>query len=231
MIKTKVYKIVTNIITNRMHLHPIQTGRIAENLYAVKTGTVNFFLFTENGHLICIDSGFGKSVVTREIKSLGINPNSVTHLFLTHSDVDHADGLPIFGKAEVYLSVDEEQLITRQTARMMGLIYNPKINRSYHLLKDNDIVLAGSTKIQAIATPGHTSGSMSYLINETILFVGDTFKLIDNKVYPKRPYINMNTEQQKESIRKLARLENISSAFTAHNGYTREFDNAISNWR
>ena len=231
LMKTKVYDIVTSIIASRMHLRPIKTGWIADNLYAVKTGTVNFFIYKENGNLICIDSGFGKSIVTREIDSLGLNPNDITHLFLTHSDFDHADGIPIFTKAEIYLSIDEEQLITRQKARMLGLIYNSKINRPYHLLKDNDIVFIGSTKIQAISTPGHTTGSMSYLINESILFVGDTFKLIENKVYPKRPYINMNTEQQKESIRKLACLENVRLACTAHNGYTKEFENAIGNWR
>ena len=231
MIKTKVYEIVTSIITNRMHLHPIKTGRIAENLYAIKTGTVNSFIYKENRNPICIDTGFGKSIVSREIHSLGIDSNDVTHLFLTHSDIDHTDGLPIFEKAEVYLSFDEERLITRQKARMLGLIYNPKINRSYHLLKDNDIVSVGSTKIQAISTPGHTVGSMSYLINETILFVGDTFKLIDNKVYPKKSYINMNTEQQKTSIQKLAWLDHINLAFTAHNGYTQEFDKAISSWK
>jgi hydroxyacylglutathione hydrolase len=231
LIKSRAYDIVTNIITNRMHLHPIETGRIADNLYAVKTGTVNFFLYRENENLICIDSGFGKSIITREINRLSINPNDVTHLFLTHSDFDHTDGLPIFEKAEIYLSCDEEQMITRQKARMLGIIYNSKINRPYHLLRDNDVVFVGSTKIQAISTPGHTTGSMSYLINESILFVGDTFKLKDNKVYPKKRYINMDTEQQEASIQKLARLDHVHLACTAHNGCTKKFDHAMSSWK
>ena len=42
-----------------------------------------------------------------------------------------------------------------------------------------------------------------------------------------RPYINMDTEQQKQSIQKLAALENIRLACTAHWGCTDEFDKAI----
>jgi hydroxyacylglutathione hydrolase len=160
-----------------------------------------------------------------------LRKNKVTHLFLTHSDFDHADGLAVFEEAEIYLSSGEEQMITGQAARMLGLLYNSRIKRPYHLLRDNDVVVAGSINIRAISTPGHTTGSMSYLVNESILFVGDTFKLIDNQVFPKRRYINMNTEQQKESIRKLARLDNVYLACTAHNGYTKEFRHAMSNWR
>jgi glyoxylase-like metal-dependent hydrolase (beta-lactamase superfamily II) len=114
---------------------------------------------------------------------------------------------------------------------MMGLIYNSKIKRTYHLLNDNDIVTIGSTKIRAIATPGHTPGSMSYLVNESLLFVGDTFKLRDNRVRSLRRYINMDTEQQKESIRKLAHLDHVRLACTAHSGYTKEFNHAIRDWK
>jgi glyoxylase-like metal-dependent hydrolase (beta-lactamase superfamily II) len=114
---------------------------------------------------------------------------------------------------------------------MLVFIYNSKIKRPYHLLNDNDVVAVGSTKIRAIATPGHTAGSMSYLVNESILFVGDNFKLIDNKVCSLRRYINMNTEQQKKSIRKLACLDNVHLACTAHTGYTKDFNKAISDWK
>jgi hydroxyacylglutathione hydrolase len=231
LLKNGLYDVATNMVTNMMHLHPINTGSILNNLYAVKTGTANFFIYKEKENIICIDSGFGKNVIIRELNNLGINPRDITHLFLTHSDFDHADGLVVFEKAEIYLSSGEAQMITGQEARMLGFIYNFKINRPYHLLKDDDVIFVGSIKIRAISTPGHTTGSMSYLVNESVLFVGDTFKLINNKVYPKKTCINMNTEQQQESIRKLACLENVHLACTAHNGYTKEFNNAISNWK
>ena len=227
----KAYETITNVITNVMHLHPIETGRISEHLYAIKTGTVNFFIYRNAEDIICIDAGFGRSKIIHELNDLGIDPGSITHLFLTHSDFDHTSGSVLFEKAQVYLSSEEEPLTAGKKARMLGLIYNPPIKRTYHLLADNDVVIIGAIKIRAIATPGHTSGSMSYLVDDALLFVGDTFKLINNKVQPKRRYINMDTEQQKESIRKLACLDNIQLVFTAHNGYTEEFQKAIRGWK
>ncbi len=47
MIKSKAYDFITNAITTGMHLHPIPTGRIADHVYVVKVGTVNF-LFMKN---------------------------------------------------------------------------------------------------------------------------------------------------------------------------------------
>jgi hydroxyacylglutathione hydrolase len=210
---------------------PVETGRITDNLYAVKTRTVNFFIYKSDKAIICIDSGFGKNLIVRELDSLGLAPRGITHLFLTHSDIDHAGGLALFEKAKIYLSSDEEPMITGRKARMLGFIYNSRIKRPYHLLNDNDVVAIGPTKIKAISTPGHTAGSMSYLVDESILFVGDTFKLIDNRVCSLRRYINMDTEQQKESIRKLACLDHVQLACTAHTGYTKVFDEAISSWK
>ncbi len=229
--KNRVYDLAAGIVTNAMHLHPLQTGSILDKLYAVKTGTVNLFIYKENEQAICIDAGFGRDLILRELNRLGLHPGEVTHVFLTHSDFDHVDGLAVFEEAEIYLSSDEEPMITSQAARMLGFVYNSKIKRPYHLLRDNDVVAAGSINIRAISTPGHTAGSMSYLVNESILFVGDTFKLIDGRVFPKRRYINMNTEQQKASIRKLGRLDTVQLVCTAHNGYTKEFRHAMSNWR
>jgi len=226
-----MYDILTGIFTRTRHLHPVPTGRLTDHLYAIKTGTVNFFIYEENNHFICIDAGFGRSVILREMNRMGIDPLDISHLFLTHSDFDHAAGIPVFAKAQIYMSRQEEPLVTRQEARMWGFIHNSPIDRPHHLLDDNELVSAGPIIVRAIATPGHTTGSMSYLVNSSLLFVDDTFKLIEGRVYPKRPYINMDTEVQEDSIRKLARLTNIRLAYTAHNGYTEKFEAAICNWK
>lgn len=225
-----MYDIFTTLFVKIKHVNPIETGEIIANFFVIRTGTANFYIYKSDGDIICFDSGFGKSQIISELNNLGIDPRCITHLFLTHSDFDHANGASLFEKAKIYLSSDEEQMITRKKARMFGFIYNSKIKSTYHLLKDNDIVYVGSTKIRAIATPGHTPGSMSYLVDESILIVGDAFRLINNKVYPLK-YYNMDTKQQKESIRKLASLDNVHLACTAHRGYTEKFNEAISHWK
>jgi hydroxyacylglutathione hydrolase len=226
----RAYGTLTGIFTIIVQINPIQSMKIQDHVYAIKTGPVNFFIYKNNDHYVCFDTGFIKSLIKKRLQGLGIDPQKITHLFLTHSDFDHTAGLDLFKKARIYISSAEEPMITRKKARMFGLIYNSKIKRPYHLLNDHDVVSVGSIEIRAIATPGHTLGSMSYLVNGSILFTGDTFKLVNHKVYPLRRYINMNTEQQKRSIEKLARLDHVGIACTSHTGYTKDFYKAMSDW-
>ncbi len=151
-----VYDLSTNAFVHRKHLQLIPTGQIIENIFAIRTGSANLFIYKKGLDWIAIDSGFGSSILKREFSFLGINPNKITSLFLTHSDFDHASGLPVFQNAQIYLSSNEEPMITRKMARKYGIIYNKRINRAYKLLKDNDEVAVGIVKVRAIETPGHT---------------------------------------------------------------------------
>jgi glyoxylase-like metal-dependent hydrolase (beta-lactamase superfamily II) len=230
LLTNKIYDIFADILIKFNHVNPIETGRITDNLFVIRTGTANFYIYKSEEDMICFDCGFGKNQIIGQLSNLGIEPECISRLFLTHSDFDHANGLSVFEKAEIYLSSQEEQMITGKKARKLRFIYNSGIKRAYHLLNDNDIVTVGSTIIRAIATPGHTPGSMSYLVNESILFVGDALRIINGKVCPIRFY-NMDKEQHKESIRKLAYLDNVHLVCTGHRGYTERFNEAISHWR
>lgn len=226
-----IYDVFTSAFIRIKRLQPVQTGKLSENVFAVKTGSVNFYVYRNNLDYVLVDSGFGKSIIKRELNDLGIDPNDISHLFLTHSDFDHVGGKSIFPNAKIWISRDEEQMITRTTARKYRFIYNSRINMAYSLLKDNDEIIVGSIRIRAIETPGHTPGSMSYLIDNKVLFVGDALKLIHGKAYPIGRFFSMDKETQEESIRKLARLGNIQLVLTAHRGYAENFNNAMEPWR
>lgn len=200
-------------------------------MYAVKDKDVNVFIYTDGEHAIGIDAGYGKESLSAKLRKLPIPPQAVTHLFLTHSDRDHVGGLGCFPNAHVYLSKDEEQMIDGTTARLFRLLRNRRIARPYTLLADDDVVTVGSITVRAIATPGHTPGSMSYLVNDGVLFTGDTLTLRDGRVHTFYRLFNMDTPTQRESIRKLARLENVSLLCTAHTGCTGEYIQAMEHWR
>jgi len=87
------------------------------------------------------------------------------------------------------------------------------------LLKDGDITYIGKIKVTSIATPGHTPGSMSYLVNDSCLFAGDTLTIQKGEVKPFFRLQNMNTKLQKESIKKLLKIDNIKLIFTGHTGF------------
>lgn len=212
-------------------LWPLSTGPITPNLFAVKILTVNFFLLRHAHGWLAIDAGFSGPLIRRELKRLGIRASEITDVVLTHTDLDHAAGLGVFAAANVWLPAGEVELITHRRPRLLGLFHNARICRPYRTLQSNEVVEIAGYSIRCLATPGHTIGSMSYLLNDEWLFAGDAFKLIDGRVSALRGYINMDTAAMKRSIRGLANLKGVSLALTGHTGLTRTFDRDIAPWR
>ena len=208
---------------------------IADNVYEVKSRAVSMFIYTADDSPICFDTGISDGPIKQAFDALGYKPEHVKYVFLTHTDRDHVGGLNLFKNADVYLSIDEEQMINKTTPRFLGFVHNKPLKKPYRLLKDGDIVETGQTRIEALATPGHTPGSMSYLVNESILFAGDTLALREGKVRPfskqhLRDMIHMDIATQTESVKKLAKLKNIYLLVTAHTGFTTDFQSAMNDW-
>jgi len=85
--------------------------------------------------------------------------------------------------------------------------------------------------VKGVLTPGHTPGSMSYLIENRYLFTGDTLSLKEGKAELFNGIFNMDSELQGKSIRKLACIAGVEYLFTAHYGYTDDFNGAMGRWR
>jgi hydroxyacylglutathione hydrolase len=211
--------------------YPVATGQVAENVYAVRVGDVNMFIYADGDHAIAVDAAYPGDALREEFQRLPITPQSVTHLFLTHGDVDHTGGLDLFPNAQVYLSRDEEQMVDGTIPRLFGFYHSPRIERAYTLLAGGDVISVGTIEVQAIATPGHTPGSLSYLVNDTVLFTGDTLTLQNGLVHTFYRLLDMDMATQGESIKKLARLQNVSLLCTAHTGCTTDWDRAMRHWR
>jgi hydroxyacylglutathione hydrolase len=110
-------------------------------------------------------------------------------------------------------------------------MHNPKIKGPYILLHDNEVITLGDTTVWAIETPGHTPGSMSYLLNDRILLAGDACRLADGVLSPRSRLYTMNMDRQTESIRKLAQLSSVDMIITAHNGLTTNCEKACAGWK
>jgi glyoxylase-like metal-dependent hydrolase (beta-lactamase superfamily II) len=207
---------------------------IADNVFQIKTRWVSMFVYVAGRSPICFDAGIREGPIKRAFDDLGLALNQVSSVFLTHTDRDHVGGLSLFTSADVYLSVDEEQMVNGTTPRGLRFVHNAPLKRGYKLLGDGDVVRAGRTQIKALATPGHTPGSMSYLVDDSFLFVGDTVALLHGKVraFSRRRLgdrIHMDITTQTASIRKLAQLKDVSLMATAHTGFTTDFRFAMSN--
>lgn len=210
---------------------PIQSGKIAENLYVIKAGMTNFYIVTNGIDHICIDAGSNLKKAKQELHKLNIDPEKIQVLFLTHSDRDHLAAISLFKNAQIYLSIDEEEMVLNKKRRIFGFIDN-KLPHEYYIHNDGSKTYIGDITVQAIATPGHTSGSMSYLVNGQMLFTGDALSLKNGKATLFTPrFFNMDETTQKKSIKKLASLKNITLLCTAHHGFTDNFDFAMKEWR
>lgn len=211
--------------------HPIASSKIIDNLYAVNTGISNFYIITKDETNICIDAGSSLKKAKQELSKLDINPDTIAIVFLTHSDQDHTAALSLFKNAQIYLSIDEEEMILSKKPRFFGFVKN-KLPDTYYLLNDDSEVNIGDIKVRVITTPGHTLGSMSYLVNNNLLFTGDTLSIKDGKAALFSPhFFNMDEKIQENSIIKIATLKNISFLGTGHHGITEDFNLALEEWR
>jgi glyoxylase-like metal-dependent hydrolase (beta-lactamase superfamily II) len=213
------YKVI--ILGGNEMFRPVATQQITENVYAVRTLFSNFYIYSDEENTICFDTGFISPIIKGALSKLNIKADSISHIFLTHSDFDHVGGINLLKNGQVFLSTDEEQMITFKKPRKL-FVFNKRIKRNYKLLKDGEVTYIGSTKVQAIATPGHTPGSMCYLVNDSILFAGDNVSLHNGSMKSFSFLQNMNTRQQKESIKKLLNLDNLKLICTGHYGYLKK---------
>jgi glyoxylase-like metal-dependent hydrolase (beta-lactamase superfamily II)/rhodanese-related sulfurtransferase len=107
---------------------------------------------------------------------------------------------------------------------------NDKVEFNFKPIDYTTVFQVGKINIQAIATPGHTTESFSFLVDSRILLTGDT--LFTNAIG--RPDLKSSPEETKEKARMLYHsLQELLSypdsviVLPAHTGVPVEFDNKI----
>ena len=209
---------------------PVETQQIVENVFSVRDTFVNMYLVKDGDQYVAIDAGNNADNVAYELKKLKISPDQVIALFLTHTDGDHVAAVKIFKKAQVYLSKPEGQLLNGQKSRF--LIFGNKIaTKEYLLIDDQQQFTFGNIKVKGILTPGHTTGSMCYLVNDKYLFTGDALSLKNGKIDLFNVFFNMDSKTAAESMGLITNIPTAEYIFTAHYGFTNDYQKAVKDWR
>jgi glyoxylase-like metal-dependent hydrolase (beta-lactamase superfamily II) len=199
---------------------PIGTKKIYDNLYSIRSLFVNSYIYDAKESLIVFDTGISSIFMRLGFKKLGLDYNNVSHVFLTHSDFDHTGGLSLFKKAKIYLSKSEEPMITKQIPRRL-FIYNKKI-KQYNLMSNLENIIIGDANIKIMYTPGHTIGSVIYIINDKIIISGDTISISRKGKISNFGFLqNMRHKENIETVKKLKNdriFENIDIIATGHHG-------------
>lgn len=87
---------------------------------------------------------------------------AITHVLETHVHADH---------------LMRSRLLAARTGATLHLPVTDRVAYPYAPLRDGDILDVGDATIRAVATPGHTPESMSYLIDREAVLTGDTLFL------------------------------------------------------
>lgn len=207
-------------------LDTVETKEVVNNIFSVKDTFVNLYLIKDSTQYIAIDAGNDLEAISGELKKLNIDPEKIIALFLTHTDGDHVAAIKLFKNAKVYLSRQEEQLLTGKKSRF--LIFGTKIDtKVYSLIDDQQIINIDKTKIKGILTPGHTPGSMCYLVNDKYLFTGDALSLKNGKIDRFNELFNTDTKMAYTSMAKITGITGAEYIFTAHHGYTDDYKSAV----
>lgn len=172
---------------------------------------------------------------------LGIAPQSVQHILITHQDTDHvgaveADSPGLFQNAALYIGEVENRYLTGEVRRKV--IYHlyklPQvtINNKKVLLQDGEVINIDGIKIECFLVPGHTWGHMVYLVDDRYLFTGDTIWFGADGGYS---FISALAEDNELAVRSLTALEeklrrrDLHPLFiTGHTGWTDNMDFAFA---
>ena len=121
-----------------------------------------------------IDPAFDAKKILAEA---GAANYTITHVINTHGHADHvsanADIITATGASLCIHEADASQvagILNRSLSRILGGKGSPGADC---LLRDDDVVTIGNTKLRIIHTPGHTPGSIC-IYADGHLFTGDT---------------------------------------------------------
>ncbi|MGD1818334.1 MAG: MBL fold metallo-hydrolase [Pleomorphochaeta sp.] len=220
-------------------INPMETKKLFNNLYCIKDGDSNYFIYKKGNKIIAIDSGY-KNSTTRddEFKKIGIQLEDINSIFLTHIDSDHAGCLyeenPAFNDIEIYLHENEKAHLLKKSERVkLGFIkisHKLEAVNKIKYFKDNSPIYVGDIKIKPILTAGHTLGHTCYFIDDKYLFIGDSLILNNGLGYRFFDLLGFNNKQNSESLLNLkdfAIKNKCEYIITSHTGISNDVEKAF----
>ena len=141
---------------------------------------------------------------TEKILSIAKKHNlKIKHIMVTHSHYDHVHDIKDIADATdaaVYVHKEDE-----------GEIKNKGIKK-IKIIDEGDKIIAGKLKIEVLHTPGHTPGSVCYLIDNKLI-TGDTL-FVEN--IGRTDFPGGDAKIMKKSLDRLKKLDEKTEVYPGH---------------
>jgi glyoxylase-like metal-dependent hydrolase (beta-lactamase superfamily II) len=145
-----------------------------------------------------------------------IGDTDLKYILLTHGHFDHIGGVKAVKEkynCKVVISKDDEPMLTSSKLSLAVFCGAQHNNVDADIIvSEGDTINLNDIEISVISTPGHTKGSVCYLVNDYI-FTGDTlfYCSCGRTDFPSGSSVDM-----RESLQKLKSLEGDYKVMTGH---------------
>jgi glyoxylase-like metal-dependent hydrolase (beta-lactamase superfamily II) len=186
--------------------------KVTDTVYALDStrGSYVYLILDPAGNCL-IDTGLpgrGRAIL-KELEALGVRPETIRQILLTHYDIDHignaamlqkATGAELWGPAEdiPYILGERARPGIKKAFTALFWVEKPRGIRAY----PQDRLMAG---LRVIPTPGHTPGHVCLLV-EDLLFAGDLVENRGGRLKPLGSWLTWDGAVLRDSLAKTAEL-------------------------
>ncbi len=148
--------------------------------------------------------------VLSQFEEIGIHPSDVDYFAFSHIHNDHTGNANYFKSAKLIIQQKEYDIAFNPNKRPFNYDDYKELENSEVIKLNGDYDLFGDGTVQFIATPGHTAGHQSLLLNlentGAIIISGDIAYYEENYLKKGIPTFNTNKEDSLISIGKIKQL-------------------------
>ncbi|MCP4373487.1 MAG: N-acyl homoserine lactonase family protein [Deltaproteobacteria bacterium] len=205
---------------SKLHIYALRYGQSRFKLKDIYLSEKNskstefvwlFYLVTLENRKILIDTGFSNdnkasyyrlteyTHPTKLLSQLGIKPDDITDVIITHKHFDHSGLIYLYRNADIYIQKEAYQslLYKRSGMQPAGIPEFLKTSRLIQVMKGDYSI---SSSIDIRKSGGHTKGSQLVLLKTKkapIIFTGDECYFIEGCLNTR---INSHTENRQNNL-------------------------------
>ena len=161
---------------NKYYDAPFIHFKMTDDLYFIGSDPASVHILDTGEGLIVFDTGFTETLglVIDGMHRLGLDPEDIIAIFLTHGHIDHAGGAKCLRKmsgAPIYINAKDRAAVVGEN----DLIFDTELGLKFQeyfepdvLISDGDVFTFKDKTVKCVETAGHTAGATSFFFNVKI---------------------------------------------------------------